>query len=105
LPGRAVLVLSVLALAACATPVERSSLVSRDQRSLAFCTLVARSSKDNAADALTRCRYRERRAEMRARRMNVDGDLDRSCEAVATYGKPGGPFSWASYVTCIDDTI
>jgi hypothetical protein len=105
LAALAALLLSMLALAACATPATRSNLTTRDQRSQSFCTLVARSSKGDAADTLTRCRYRERRAEMRARRMNVDGDLDRSCEAVATYGKPGGPFSWASYVNCIDDSI
>jgi hypothetical protein len=95
----------MLALAACATSATRSSLATREQRSQSFCTLVAKSSKGDTADTLTRCRYRERRAESRARRMNVAGDLDRSCETVATVGQPGGPFSWASYVTCIDDSI
>jgi hypothetical protein len=99
------LLLAALTLTACATSETKTSQTSRDQRSQAFCTLVARSTKGDAAETLTRCRYRERRAESRALRMAVDGELDRSCEVVATVGKPGGPFSWASYVTCIDDSI
>jgi hypothetical protein len=93
------------ALAGCATSGTRPAATTRDQRSQAFCTLVARSSKGDAAETLTRCRYRERRAETRAMQMNVEGQLDRSCEAVATYGEPGGPFSWASYMTCLDYSI
>jgi hypothetical protein len=101
----AALLLPALALTACASRPAQTSMVSRDQRSHAFCTLVARTTKGDAAETLTRCRYRERRAESRALRMAVDGELDKSCEVVATVGKPGGPFSWASYVTCIDDSI
>ncbi len=33
------------------------------------------------------------------------GDVDHACEEIATYGGPGGPFSWSVYMDCIDDSI
>jgi hypothetical protein len=95
----------LVALAACAAPRATAPVPSRDERSQAFCILLAKSSGDPTLDTLASCRRREHWARSRATRMNIDAAVDRACEDVATYGKWGGPFSWVSYNTCVDDSI
>ena len=111
-PGIAFLVLVLtVSLAGCATPVPPPSrptpaaFASRDARSQEFCALRAKARGYNDMDAAVNCRREEYSAEARARSIVINGDIDRSCEDIATYGGPGGPFSWSVYMDCIDDSI
>ena len=57
------------------------------------------------SDLAISCRRREYSAEARAKSIRINSDIDRACEEIATYGGPGGPFSWSVYMACIDDSI
>jgi hypothetical protein len=78
---------------------------SRDARSQEFCALQAKARGYTDTDFDISCRRREYSAEARARSIRIAGDVDRACEEIATYGGPGGPFSWSVYMDCIDDSI
>jgi hypothetical protein len=111
-PGAAFisLVLAV-SLAGCAAPLPPPArptpavFASRDARSQEFCALRAKARGYTDMDAAVSCRREEYSAEARARSIVINGDIDRSCEDFATYGGPGGPFSWSVYMDCIDDSI
>ncbi len=111
-PGLAWLTLAIIAsLAGCAAPLPPPSrptpavFASRDARSQEFCALRAKARGYTDIDAAVSCRREEYSAEARARSIVINGDIDRSCEDIATYGGPGGPFSWSVYMDCIDDSI
>jgi hypothetical protein len=78
---------------------------SRDARSQEFCALRAKARGYADTDMAVNCRREEYSAEARARSITINGDVDRSCEDIATYGGPNGPFSWSVYMDCIDDSI
>jgi hypothetical protein len=111
-PGFASLSLALsIVLAGCAAPIPPPSrptpavFASRDARSQEFCALRAKARGYTDMDAAVSCRREEYSAEARARSIIINGDIDRSCEDIATYGGPGGPFSWSVYMDCIDDSI
>jgi hypothetical protein len=98
------------ALAGCASPLPPARptpavFASRDARSQEFCALRAKARGYADTDMAVTCRREEYSAEARARSITINGDVDRSCEEVATYGGPNGPFSWSVYMDCIDDSI
>lgn len=97
------------ALAGCATapppPPAATAVASRDARSQEFCALRAKARGYADTEFAISCRRSEYSAEARAKSMQVSGDVDRACEEIATYGGPGGPFSWSVYMDCIDDSI
>ena len=106
------LLLAASALAGCAAssslPPTRptpAAFASRDARSQEFCALRAKARGYTDVNAAVSCRRQEYSAEARARSIVINGEVDRSCEDVATYGGPGGPFSWSVYMDCIDDSI
>ena len=78
---------------------------SRDARSQEFCALRAKARGYADSTAAVTCRRREYSAQARAKSIRIGSDVDRACEGVATYGGPGGPFSWSVYMDCIDDSI
>ncbi len=97
-------------LAACAAtppPVRPTPAIfaSRDARSQEYCALRAKARGYLDTDAAVNCRREEYSAEARARSIVINGEVDRSCEEIATYGGPNGPFSWGAYMDCIDDSI
>lgn len=97
-------------LAACSAtppPVRPTPAIfaSRDARSQEYCALRAKARGYMDTDAAVNCRREEYSAEARARSIVINGDVDRSCEEIATYGGPSGPFSWGAYMDCIDDSI
>jgi hypothetical protein len=99
-----------LMLAGCATPLPRqqqlaTTVSSRDARSQEFCALRAKARGYADTDLAINCRRREYSAEARAKSTLISSDVDRACEEIATYGGPGGPFSWSVYMDCIDDSI
>ena len=111
-PGIKVLsLILVIAVSGCATPLPPptrptpAAFASRDARSQEFCALRAKARGYADMDAAVSCRREEYSAEARARSIVINGDVDRSCEDIATYGGPGGPFSWSVYMDCIDDSI
>src|SRR4051794_3589649 len=95
----------LVALAACAAPRAGAPVLSRDERSQAFCVLLAKFSGDPTPDTIASCRLRERWAQSHARRLNTTPVVDGACEDVATYGKRGGPFSWVTYSNCVNHSI
>ena len=82
-----------------------SVVASRDARSQEFCALRAKALGYADTDLAISCRRREYSAEARAMSTQINGDVDHACEEIATYGGPGGPFSWSVYMDCIDDSI
>jgi hypothetical protein len=78
---------------------------SRDARSQEFCALRAKARGYADSDTAITCRREEYTAEARARSIAINGEVDRACEEIATYGGPSGPFSWSVYMDCIDDSI
>jgi len=78
---------------------------SRDARSQEYCALRAKARGYMDTDAAVNCRREEYTAEARARSIVINGEVDRSCEEIATYGGTNGPFSWGAYMDCIDDSI
>jgi hypothetical protein len=104
------LLMAVGLLAACSAtppPVRPTPAIfaSRDARSQEYCALRAKARGYMDTDAAVNCRREEYSAEARARSIVINGDVDRSCEEIATYGGPSGPFSWGAYMDCIDDSI
>ncbi|MEA2782343.1 MAG: hypothetical protein QOK29_3887 [Rhodospirillaceae bacterium] len=95
----------LVALAACAAPRAGAPVLSRDERSQAFCILLTKSSGDPNLETLASCGLRERWARSHARRLNTNPLVDGACEDVATYGKRGGPFSWVTYSDCVNHSI
>ena len=82
-----------------------SVISSRDAQSQEFCALRAKARGYADTDVAISCRRSEYSAEARALSTRINGDVDRACEQIATYGGPAGPFSWSVYMDCIDDSI
>jgi hypothetical protein len=82
-----------------------SVISSREARSQEFCALRAKARGYADTALAISCRRREYSAEARAKSTQIMGDVDHACEEIATYGGPGGPFSWSVYMDCIDDSI
>jgi hypothetical protein len=98
----------LLTLTGCAATPPRptaSVISSREERSQEFCALRAKARGYADTDLAISCRRREHSAEARAKSTPIMGDVDHACEEIATYGGPGGPFSWSVYMDCIDDSI
>ena len=98
------------ALSGCAAPPPPARptpavFASRDARSQEFCALRAKARGYADTDMAITCRREEYTAEARARSIAINGEVDRACEEIATYGGPSGPFSWSVYMDCIDDSI
>ncbi len=106
-----IFIVTFLTLAGCAAPPpppprpSASVISSRDARSQEFCALRAKARGYADTDLAISCRRREYSAEARAKSTQINGEVDRACEEIATYGGPGGPFSWSVYMSCIDDSI
>ncbi len=99
---------ALLAGCAAAPPPARPTpaiFASRDARSQEYCALRAKARGYMDTDAAVNCRREEYSAEARARSIVINGEVDRSCEEIATYGGTNGPFSWGAYMDCIDDSI
>lgn len=108
--GGLALLFTVGVLAGCSTPPPPARptpaiFASRDARSQEYCALRAKARGYMDTDAAVNCRREEYSAEARARSIVINGEVDRSCEEVATYGGANGPFSWGAYMDCIDDSI
>jgi hypothetical protein len=95
----------LLGLAACASPPQATHVASRDFRSAAYCVIKAKATAAVDYDVVAACRRSERAAEARAQITHIDGDLDKVCEAEASFGQTGGPFSWRAYMRCVDTSI
>lgn len=108
LAGFALMVVGSLTGCATTLPPARptpAAFASRDARSQEYCALRAKARGYMDTDAAVNCRREEYTAEARARSIVINGEVDRSCEEIATYGGPNGPFSWGAYMDCIDDSI
>jgi hypothetical protein len=95
----------LLGLAACASAPPAPHVASRDFRSQAYCVIRAQSAGYADYDVAAACRRSEKAAEARAQITRIDSDLDKACEAEASFGQVDGPFSWRAYMRCVDNSI
>jgi hypothetical protein len=95
----------LLGLAACASAPPAAHVASRDFRSQAYCVMRAESAGYADYDVAAACRRSEKAAATRAQITRIDTNLDKACEAEASFGQVGGPFSWRAYMRCVDDSI